>query len=73
MSVRFAALDGKVGTELEASGIESFLGKCGEGCLIVGVAAAKDDGKCFLLYHFNHTALILSKPAVEDRGSKLEG
>ena len=72
MSVRLAALDGKVRTELKASDIQAFLTECGESKLVVGVAVAQDDGKCFLLYHFNHAALILGQPAVVDRGSKLE-
>ena len=61
MSVRLATLDGKVRTELKASDIEAFLAECGESKLVVGIAVAKDDCKCFLLYHFNHAALILSQ------------
>ena len=61
MPLRLAALCCKVGTEMEASSIKTVLAECGEGCLVVGVAVAKDDGKCFLLYHFNHAALILSQ------------
>ena len=46
MSVRLAALDCKVRTELKASDIEAFLAECGKSRLVVGVAVAKDDQSC---------------------------
>ena len=65
------ALQSKLVAEFLTSHMKLFLIQSLEGMFITSILLSKDDGKAFLLHHFELPALHLGQATVEDRGGKL--